>query len=236
MTASSLKKPTACLGPEVYAQWRVSELGATTEALEDRLLLNFIGDPRDRQILDIGCGDGALTISLAERGAKAVGVDPSSAMINAAIQRAASAGANASFCVGRAESLPFEAQQFDLVVAKTILCFVDDATDMFTEIARVLRPDGRLVIGELGKWSTWAAQRYVRGRLGSSLWRDGHFWTVSELRSLANRAGMTVNGVRGAIYYPRSLLAARLLRRFDDTFGRMTTIGAAFIAMSAAKQ
>ncbi len=235
MNGASPTEITTDLGPEAYSRWRASELGSITEMLEDRSLLDFIGDPKDRDLLDVGCGDGTLAISLSDRGAKVVGIDVSQAMIEAATQRAASSKTDVSFHLGKAECLPFEAEQFDLVLAKTILCFVDDASDTFAEMARVLRPGGQLVIGELGKWSPWAVQRYIRGWSGSSLWHRAHFWTASELRSLAENAGLEVTDVRGVIYYPRSRLAARMLYRFDGKLGRLTTVGAAFLAMSARK-
>ena len=121
------------------------------------------------------------------------------------------------------------------MTAITILCFVDDAAPVFGEIARVLRPGGRLVIGELGKWSTWAAARRVRAWLGSRLWRRGRFWTASELSRLAEAAGLIVETVRGAIYYPRWGFAARLMSAVDPGLGRLTTAGAAFVALSAIK-
>jgi SAM-dependent methyltransferase len=137
--------------------------------------------------------------------------------------------------VAAAQRLPFPPQQFDIVVAVTILCFVDDAAPVFVEIARVLRPGGRLVIGELGKWSTWAAARRIRGWLGSPLWRRGRFRTARELRALAGHAGLDATAVRGAVYYPRSRLAARVLTPCDQRLSRITTVGAAFLALRATK-
>jgi ubiquinone/menaquinone biosynthesis C-methylase UbiE len=156
-------------------------------------------------------------------------------MIDAAECRAKQHGADVTFQVATAGQLPFPAGQFDVVTAITILCFVDDAAPVFREIARVLRPGGRLVIGELGKWSTWAAGRRVRAWLGSRLWRRGRFRTANELRELAEQAGLIVKSVRGAIYYPRWGLAVRLLSRCDPGLSRLTTLGAAFVALSADK-
>ena len=113
--------------------------------------------------------------------------------------------------------------------------FVDDAAPVFREIARVLRPGGRFVIGELGKWSSWAAGRRIRAWLGSPLWRRGRFRTANELRGLAEQAGLVVKGARGAIYYPRWGLAGRLMRPCDLALGRLTMIGAGFVALSAVK-
>lgn len=235
MSHSSVSEVPPDFGPHTYRRWRASKIGRLTEDVEDTLLFDLIGDPKDCIALDVGCGEGTLSLDLWRRGARVTGIDPAEAMLTAAQERAASAGAEIPFLRAQAEDMPFKDAQFDLVVAKTILCFVADATDVFAEMARVLRPGGRLVIGELGKWSPWALQRYIRGRFGSPLWRHAHFWTATDLRRLATNTGLTVQTVRGAVYYPRLSVAARLFRPFDAELGRTTTIGAAFIAMAAVK-
>ena len=230
---------TACtipdLGPEVYARWRASEIGTTTERLERRLILELIGDVSGCRVLDVGCGDGEFALELARRGAIVTGIDASAAMIDASKDRAKQHNADVTFQVAMAEHLPFPAEQFDVVTAITILCFVEDAAPVFREIAGMLRPEGRLVIGELGKWSTWAAGRRIRAWLGSRLWRRGRFRTANELRGLAEQAGLMIKGVHGAIYYPRWGLAARLLSPYDPMLSRVTTLGAGFVALSAIK-
>jgi ubiquinone biosynthesis O-methyltransferase len=223
------------LGPEVYAQWRASELGAVTERVETQLILTLVGDVSRCKVLDVGCGDGQFALELAKRGAIVTGIDASAAMIDAAERRAKQHNADIAFQVAMAERLPFPSNQFNIVMAITILCFVDDASPVLPEIARVLRPGGRLVVGELGKWSTWAARRRIRAWLGVQLWRRARFRTANELRDLAERAGLIVESVRGAIYYPHSGLAARLLSPWDPLLSRLTTVGAAFIALSAIK-
>ena len=223
------------LGPEVYAQWRASEIGAITEQLERRLILELVGDVSGCRVLDMGCGDGEFAVELKKRGATLAGIDASAEMIDAARHRAKLQNADIDFQVATAEHLPFPAGQFDVVTAVTILCFVDDAAPVFREIARVLRPGGRLVIGELGKWSTWAVGRRLRAWLGSRLWRQGRFRTANELRTLAQEAGLTVKTVQGAVYYPRWGIAARALRRLEPALSRTTTIGAGFVALAASK-
>ena len=123
--------------------------------------------------------------------------------------------------------------RFDVVASITVLCFVPDATGAVREMARVLRPGGRLVLGELGRWSLWAAIRRIRGWLGSATWRAARFRTAAELRALAEQAGLSVTAIRGAVYYPPVGLLARTLAPIDSWLGRVTTFGAAFIALSA---
>lgn len=223
------------LTPYTYARWRASTVGAITEHLERRLVLELVGAVQGRRVLDVGCGDGDLAIELSKRGAHVAGVDSSSVMIDAAKKLAERHRVNAEFRVATAQRLPFPPDQFDIVVAVTILCFVEDAMPVFREMARVLRPGGHLVIGELVKWSSWAAARRVRAWLGSPLWRKGIFRTPGELRSLARSAGLRVETVQGAIYYPRLGFAARLLAPSDRHLSRITPFGAAFLALRANK-
>lgn len=221
------------LNPEDYVRWRASELGAITEGLERRLILDLAGDVRGRRILDVGCGDGDLAVHLAKCGAHVTAIDASGAMIAAARQRASRENADIEFRIAAAQRLPFPPEEFDIVIAVTILCFVEDAAPAFREMARVLRPDGHLVIGELGKWSSWAAARRIRAWLGSPLWQRGKFRTPRELRALAEQAGLTPQTVCGAVYYPRWGPAARLMAPYDQNLGRVTPLGAAFLALHA---
>lgn len=218
-----------------YARWRNSNLGRTTDTLEERLILELLGDVDRLDVLDVGCGDGALAATLSGRGARVTGLDPDVRMLDAARARAEAGSLDLTLVPGRAEALPFADQAFDRVVAVTVLCFIPQADRAIAEMARVLRPDGRLVIGELGRWSLWAAIRRVRGWLGAATWEAARFRTASETRHLLEKHGLTVGETRGSIFYPPSNLAASLMARFDSSLGRRTTFGAAFIALSATK-
>ncbi|HEV2229034.1 MAG TPA: class I SAM-dependent methyltransferase [Steroidobacteraceae bacterium] len=224
--------PTA-IGPEAYRSWRATSLGAITEAIEQHLILDLMGPVSGARVLDAGCGDGALVCALASRGAAVTGVDPDPAMLAAARTQAERAGLEVTFADGRVEQLPFADGSFDVVAAVTVLCFVPDAAAAMSEIVRVLRPGGCLVLGELGRWSLWAVIRRVRSWLGAATWKAARFRTAGELRTLAERAGLCVTRVRGAIFYPPVGLCARALAPLDPWLTRLTTAGAAFVALSA---
>lgn len=102
-----------------------------------------------QRVLDLGTGTGAV----AERAAaivgprgQVVGVDISPEMLAQAGQRAAARGLeNVAFREGRAEALPADDGSFDVVLASLSLMYVIDRAAAAREIARVLRPGGRLV-------------------------------------------------------------------------------------------
>jgi ubiquinone/menaquinone biosynthesis C-methylase UbiE len=226
---------TIRIGPEAYDAWRSTQLGRITGAVEQRLLLGMLGPLAGARVLEVGCGDGALLQAMAESGALATGVDPDLNMLAAARARAVSARVPMTLLAGRAERLPFPDASFDAVCAVTVLCFVADPADAIHEMVRVLRPGGRLVLGELGRWNLWAAIRRIKGWAGSSIWSAARFRSAGELRTLLERAGLSVSDVRGAVFFLPVGVLACLMEKVDPWLGRLTMVGAAFIAIRAGR-
>ncbi len=220
---------------ESYARWRTSRLGQITDSLEQQLLLELLGSVAGKAVLDVGCGDGDLASALARRGAIVTGLDADPAMVAAARRRSEIERIQLRLYEGKAEKLPFDDESFDYVLAVTVLCFVVDAARAVAAMARVLKPGGYLIIGELGRWSLWAMHRRVRGWLSNPTWRAAKFRTARELRGLAHAAGLAVVEVRGAVHYPPCATAAKLVSPLDLLLGRKTTFGAAFLALKAIK-
>ncbi len=221
--------------PDAYRRWRASRLGQITDTLEEELILELVGSPAGLRILDVGCGDGVLTAALAQGGAVVTGVDADPRMLAAGRARAEGMSLAVEFVEGDIQALPFPDATFDVVIAVTVLCFVPDAEWAVREMARVLKPGGRMVIGELGRWNWWAARRRISGWLGSSVWSAARVRTAGELRRLGMSAGVGVAATRGAIFYPPCGAAAALLAPYDPWLGRRTTIGAAFLAIAGKK-
>jgi ubiquinone/menaquinone biosynthesis C-methylase UbiE len=223
-------------GPDVYAAWRVSSLGEIAEALEHRLILKLAGPLQDRSVLDVGCGDGTLALGSARNGAARVsGCDPDPRMVARARARAICDNTRIDLAVARSQALPFPDNTFDVVTCITVLAFVPDANNAIQEMARVLRPGGKLVIGDLSKWSLWAARRRIRGWFGAKMWRAARFRTAKELAAMAEGAGLTVGLIKGAIFFPPWTALARVMAPLDLPLGELTTLGAAFVAVQATK-
>lgn len=100
-------------------------------------------------MLDIGCGSGRTTLAAARSAApgSALGVDLSAEMIEVARQAAQREGVpNARFVQADAQIHPFPEQAFDVAVSRTGATFFGDPVAAFTNIARAMCPEGRLVM------------------------------------------------------------------------------------------
>jgi SAM-dependent methyltransferase len=122
---------------------------------------HLLGDVRGLRIVDFGCGSGANTVLLANRGAHVCGVDISEELIRLARRRMTASGraGGAHFIVGSAHDLPFPDGSIDLVFGIAILHHLDVAL-VSREIVRVMRPGGRAIFQEPVRNS--AAVRFVR--------------------------------------------------------------------------
>jgi SAM-dependent methyltransferase len=102
-----------------------------------------------QHVLDLGTGTGAVAERAAQLvgpGGRVVGVDISSDMLRIARERVTALGlTNVALHEGRAEALPAEDNAFDVVLASLSLMYVLDQAAAARELARVLRPQGRLV-------------------------------------------------------------------------------------------
>lgn len=178
--------------PESYAKNArfVSELGEP--------LLELLQLVPGEKILDLGCGDGALTEKLVAAGGLVLGMDASYAQVQAARQR----GLNAEVC--RAEDLPF-VEEFDAIFSNATLHWVKDQATALAKIYRSLKPGGRFV-AELGGFG---CVETIRKALHEALQRRGidplaydpwFFPTADEYNTLLQAQGFEVDSM---VLFPR---------------------------------
>ena len=121
-------------------------------------------------VLDIGCGAGMDTLVAAQMvgtGGTVTGIDMTPAMVAKARRSVAETGlAQVTIVEGSAEDLPFESASFDVVISNGVIDLIPDKDAVFAEIARVLRPGGRIQLADV------TIQRPVsaEGRRNIDLW------------------------------------------------------------------
>lgn len=128
--------------------------------------LGFLALQPGETVLDLGSGPG-LDVFLAARqvgpSGRAIGVDMTPAMLERARAGAAKIGlSHVEFREGRLEALPVESGSVDAVTSNCVINLVPDKRVVFAEVARVLRPGGRMVISDI----------LLRGRLPEAVEKD----------------------------------------------------------------
>jgi SAM-dependent methyltransferase len=131
--------------------WNAADYAANARFVSDlgQPVLDLLAPRPGERILDVGCGDGALSEKLVHAGATVVGIDPAPDFVAAAIARGIDARQ------ADAQALPFD-QEFDAVFSNAVLHWIPDLDAALRGIRRALKPDGRFV-GECGGHGNVAA-------------------------------------------------------------------------------
>ncbi len=152
-----------------------------------KLIATLLGDlqlPKTIDILDIGCGTGAMLDELQNFG-EVTGADFSPEALSFCGKRGKRG--NAKYRLVRADirSLPFEDASFDIVTAMDIVEHIDRDKDAMSEIYRVLKPGGRLLATVPAYMSLWSEHDHAL--------HHHRRYTAHGFRDLARRAGFAID-------------------------------------------
>lgn len=198
---------TEAASPILEGLMRALELRAADPQLRV-MLATYLTDaalPEGSRVLEVGCGTGAVTRSVARWPgvSAAVGVDPSPVFVAKARELARDI-ASLTFETADGRSLPLGAASFDGVVFHTTLCHVPEPQAMIDEAVRVLRPGGCLAIFD-GDYATATLATRAGDRLDTcaEAFREGFVhdpWLVRRLPALVRAAGLQVQSIRSHGY------------------------------------
>jgi SAM-dependent methyltransferase len=190
-----------------YDRWYETSRGRWIGRREAELVVETLQPRAGESLLDVGCGTGFFTRTLASAaGGRVTGVDINPEWVEYA--RGRDAG-GASYEVADARALPYPNASFDLVVSIAALCFIEEDAVAAREIVRVARR--RFAIGLLNRRSALWLQKGRGGGRGG--YRGAHWHTVREARRLFRDLPVRNLLVRTAIQVPSGGRFAQFVER-----------------------
>jgi radical SAM protein with 4Fe4S-binding SPASM domain len=167
-----------------YEEWLDSPIGSTYDGLAKRGVFSLSDIKGGDNILDVGCGTGNYALELAQKGAKVFGVDNSEWMLRIAIKNAVERGVTIDHKHASLEELPFPDASFDVVLCMNVLEFSASPRKAVSEMFRVLKNDGHLIVGVLNKKSLWGFTQRLKKTFAKGAYYEARFFSPKELEEL----------------------------------------------------
>jgi len=167
---------------EKYDSWFETPTGQYVRKYELALLLELLAPGEGDLILDAGCGTGVFTRDVINQGADVIGMDISAPMVAKGARQMRGMGFSgvcADMC-----ALPFSDNSFDRVYSMTAIEFIPDAVLAMSELNRVAKKGGCIVVTTLNSLSPWAERRIKKGKHGHSLFENIIFRSPDDMRLL----------------------------------------------------
>jgi SAM-dependent methyltransferase len=137
--------PFLATDPDVYEHF----MGRWSARLAEPFL-DFVGCQPGHKVLDVGCGTGSVTLALAQRGARAVGLDASETYIDGARRLRPHPGIE--YELGDARHLPYALASFDACVSTLVIDVIAQVELVAAEMRRVTRPRGVVACATFDFW------------------------------------------------------------------------------------
>ncbi|ARN57297.1 class I SAM-dependent methyltransferase [Sedimentisphaera salicampi] len=140
--------------------------------------LQYICPPVQGRWIEAGVGTGrfAAGMGISE------GIDPSSAMLEIAASR------GIKTYQGYAEDMPFSVQEFDGIMLAFTLCFIESPKKALAECWRLIRPEGKLLIGIISSDNPWGRQYKKKKSEGHPIYKYASFLPLADTIELTKQA------------------------------------------------
>jgi SAM-dependent methyltransferase len=208
-------------------------IGSLLAETQERVLFEFLGPIRDRDLLDVGTGTGRAALAMARLGGRVLGVDASSEMLAVARRRAEAEGVAVRFEIGDAHALAFGDRSFDAAVSLRVLMHTPDWRRCLAELCRVARD--RVVFDYPALLSAAALQALGR-RAGAAVGRKVEAYRVLTDRAVGRELeaqGFRIVAVHRQFVLPIAFHKLIGSRRFTETLeGLLTRAGLLALAGS----
>jgi len=170
----------------------------------------IVGDLRGKRILDVGCGGGILSESMAASGARVTGIDLSDKALGVARLHKLESGADVEYRLVAAETLAAESPgAYDVVTCMEMLEHVPEPASVVAAVATLVKPGGTIVISTLNRnpksyvFAVIGAE-YVLGLLPKGTHDWSRFIKPSEIAAWGRRVHLELIEIIGMTYNPLS--------------------------------
>lgn len=181
-----------------YEEWFQTELGQLVDQIESQAIFSLLPELTGLSLLEIGCGTGHFSRKFEEKGAQVTGIDLSKQMLATAQKLTVHPQ---HYQLMDAHHLTFEDEQFDVVLSITAFEFISDIQQVYSEMKRVLKPNGTLLIATIQAGSAWAEFYHSEVCKGTAF-DYAHFKQADDLINLDPKS---VIAQKEALFFPPML-------------------------------
>ncbi|MCD6319296.1 MAG: methyltransferase domain-containing protein [Candidatus Desulfofervidaceae bacterium] len=195
-----------------YDAWYLTPIGSYVDTTEKEQVFS-LWQTKQGRVLDLGCGTGNYTVTLATQEISVIGLDKSLSMLKLARRKLP----YTPLVKSDAAYLPFKDKTFAGVISITLFEFLFYPENAIREIYRVLKPGGEVLIGTMNTLSPWFGCKRLKSLFVETAYRYARFYTPRKLKSLLSQEGFINIETRGVIYLPSFIpsFLIPLARRLD---------------------
>ena len=175
---------------DIYDNWFEKHIDLYNSELD--VIRQLITYPNAKGI-EIGVGSGKFAEPLGIK----LGVEPSEKMAAKAKMR------GIKVFPGVAEDLPFSNCEFDFALMVTTICFVDDISKAFSEVHRILKSGGYIIVGFVDKESNLGKQ-YLKKRSKSIFYKNAKFYSTQDVLGYLKKAGFRTKKIKQTLIHEES--------------------------------